>query len=187
MTQQVIRKTHPVRAAIIMMFNPGEILKTGISHIPWPFSLSVSTAAFMIFFLQTGLDLWRSGMKSFASVLLLAGEGALFGLFGVGLLASLAWVLGKVAGGDKPYKWAISAFGLSYCSSFIYGVLGLITSFALGWNTSIAFGVTGVLWATGPIISSIREMTKGRMVVSVFIATLCSSLLLLGWSILGNQ
>jgi len=32
----------------------------------------------------------------------------------------------------------------------------------LGCRTSIAFGVTGVLWATGPIIMSIREMSGGK-------------------------
>lgn len=187
MTTGILKKTHPVRAAIIMMFNPGEILKSSLSQIPWPFSLAVSTISFALFFLQTGLDLWRTGQGDIAGALLLAAQGAGLGLVGVALLGALAWVLSKAAGGKKPFTWAISAFGLSYCSTFIYGAAGLIAFFALGWNASVAFGVTGVLWATGPIIATIREMTNGRTVVSVIIATCCSSLLLLGWAFLGNR
>ena len=187
MTTTTVKQPNAIRSAIIMMFNPGEVLKNSISHIKWPFSLGISMTAFMLFFFQTGLDLLRTGQKSFPFVLLLVLEGALFGIFGVGLLAALAWILAKLFRGDKTLSWVVTAFGLSYCSSLIYGLLGLIAAFVLNWNTSIAFGVTGVLWATGPIISTIREMLRGKMMISIIIATICSSLLLCGWSLLGNM
>lgn len=186
MSLVTLKRTHPIRSACIMMFNPGEVLKTSIAHVPWPFSLAVSMLAFMLLFLQTGLDLVRTGQKPVSSIWLLLLVGAAYGIFGIGLLAGLAWLLAKLFGGDKTFSWAVSAFGLSYSSSLIYGLTGLLAALFLNWNTAIAFGVTGVLWATGPVISSIREMVKGKMAVSVIIATICSSLLLLGWSFIGN-
>lgn len=179
-------KAHPFRSALVMMFNPGEILKHQMAHIPWPFSLAVSMTAFMLFFLQTGLDLLRTGRKELSFVLLLVLAGALMGSLGVGLLAGLAWSLSKMFRGGKSFSWAVSAFGLSYSSSLVYGLTGLITALAFNWNTAIAFGATGVLWATSPVISTVKEMVNGKTGISVFIATLTSSLLLCGWSLLGN-
>ena len=187
MTTETVNRPHPVRSAIIMMFNPGEIIKSNIAHIKWPFSLMISMSAFILFFLQTGLDLMRAGQKQLPFVLLLVLEGALFGFIGVGFLAAFSWVVAGIFRGEKTFKWVVTAFGLSFCSSLVYGLFGLITALVLNWNTSIVFGVTGVLWATGPIISTIREMLRGRTVMSIIMATLCCSLLLCGWSLLGNM
>jgi hypothetical protein len=169
-----------------MMLNPGAVLKKTVSKVPWPFSLSISALAFTLFFMQTGLDLMRIGLKDIKFVLLLSVEGFLFGSAGIALLAVIAWGLTRIFKGKKPLGWAISAFGLGYCSTLIFTVLGLFFSLVLHWNTSVAFGVTGVLWATGPMIASIKEMSRGSTTLSVIVATICSGLLLLGWSLLGN-
>jgi hypothetical protein len=50
----------------------------------------------------------------------------------------------------------------------------------------VAFGVTGVLWATGPMIASIKQMSRENTALSVIVATVCSGLLLFGWVLLGN-
>lgn len=181
-----VNRSHTLRSAIIMMFNPGEIVKSNIAGIKWPFSLMISMGAFIIFFLQTGLDLMRTGQKQPPFVLLLVLEGAVFGFAGVGFLAALSWAVARVFHGDKTFQWVVTAFGLSFCSLLVYGLIGLPASLLLNWNTSIVFGVTGVLWATGPIISTIREMLRGKTAISIIMATLCCSLLLLGWSLLGN-
>lgn len=181
-----VKRPNPFRAALTMMLNPGAVLKKTVSKIPWPFSLSISALAFMLFFMQTGLDLMRIGLKDIKFVLLLSFEGFLFGSVGIALLAVIAWGLTKVFKGNKSIGWAISAFGLGYCSTLIFTILGLFFSLVLHWNTSVAFGVTGVLWATGPMIASIKEMSRGSTTLSVIVATICSGLLLLGWSLLGN-
>lgn len=174
------------RTALTMMINPGSVLQKAVTGIPWPLSLCISGLAFLLFFMQTGLDLWRNGLKEFSFVLWLSGAGLLFGSFGIALLSMLAWGITKIFRGGKSPGWAISAFGLGYCSTLIFTIFGMFFSLVLHWNTSIAFGVSGVLWATGPMIASIKEMSHGKTALSVIIATLCSGLLLLGWSILGN-
>jgi hypothetical protein len=75
---------------------------------------------------------------------------------------------------------------MGYFSTLIFTVLGMFFSIFLHWNTSVAFGVSGVLWATGPMIASIREMSRDNTTLSVILATICSGLLLLGWVLLGN-
>lgn len=81
---------------------------------------------------------------------------------------------------------AVSSFCLSYSGALIYGVLGIAFSLILGWKTSLAFGITGVLWAIGPIIITIRELTGGKNSLSVPIAALVSAVVLISWSAFGN-
>jgi len=176
----------PWRAVFIMMINPNVVLKKMVGRIPWPFSLAISALAFMLFFMQTGLDLMRIGLKGSGFVVLLSVEGLLFGSLGIALLAMIAWGITRVFKGNKPLGWAISAFGLGYCSTLIFTILGMFFSLLLNWNTSVAFGVSGVLWATGPMIASIKEMSRDNTALSVIVATICGGLLLLGWALLGN-
>jgi len=63
--------------------------------------------------------------------------------------------------------------------------VGLIFNLAAGWNTAIAFGVTGVLWALLPVIAILREMTGEKLGVSLAISTLCGGLILCGWALVG--
>lgn len=180
------KRPNPLRAAFAMMINPGAVLQKAVARIPWPFSLCISALAFMLFFMQTGLDLLRIGQKGPGFVVLLSVEGLLFGSLGIAVLAAIAWVITRLFRGNKPLGWAVSAFGLGYCSTLIFTVLGMVFSLVLHWNTSVAFGVTGVLWATGPMIASIKQMSRENTALSVIVATVCSGLLLFGWVLLGN-
>jgi hypothetical protein len=186
LSKPTTKRPNPWRAALTMMINPSGVLKNSVAKIPWPFSLAISGLAFMLFFMQTGLDLHRIGLKGVGFVVLLSVLGFLIGTFGIALLAVFAWTITKLFKGDKPLKWAVSAFGLGYCSTLIFTVLGLLFSLFLHWNTSVAFGVSGLLWATGPMIASIKEMSRDKTALSVIVATLCSGILLLGWALLGN-
>jgi hypothetical protein len=181
-------RIHPnsVRTALSMMVNPGAVLKKAVAGIPWPFSLSISSLAFLLFFLQTGLDLFRTGQKGIGFILLLSLEGLLFGSVGIAALAMIAWGITKAFKGNKSLKWVISAFGLGYSSTLIFTFLGLLFSLILHWNTSVAFGVSGVLWATGSMIATVKEMSQDNTFLAVLIATICCGLLLLGWALLGN-
>jgi len=46
--------------------------------------------------------------------------------------------------------------------------------------------VTGVLWALGPMIATLREMLGGRIEPSVILATILGGLTLFGWAFLGT-
>lgn len=179
---------HPIpwRAALMMMLNPAAAVNSAAARIPWPVSLVISALAFMVFFLQTGLDLVRIGLRGVGFVVVLSLEGLLFGSLGIGLLATIAWVLTKLFRGNKSLGWALSAFGLAYCSTLIFTSLGLVCALVLHWNTSVAFGVSGVLWASMPMMATIREMSRGNTLLSLVVATVCTSLLLFGWAFLGN-
>lgn len=169
-----------------MILNPGAVLKQAMSKVPWSFSLSVSALAFALFFLSTGLDLLRTGQKGVPFVILITVLGALYGSIGISLIALLAWVLCRAFGYTHKITWAIAAFGLGYSSTLIYALLGVAFSLLFHWKTSVAFGVTGVLWAIGPMTATIKSMTKDRLGISILLATICSGLLLFGWSMLGN-
>ena len=168
-----------------MMINPAGTLKNALIT-KWYFAVVISALAFGLFFGQTGLDLYKTGQKGWDFVVLSGGAGMVYGIVAIPLLAVVIWVILKAAKTDKSLLQTISSFCLSYSGALIYGIIGIIFSLALGWKTSVAFGVTGVLWAIGPMIITIRDLTGGRNALSVPIATTVGIAVLISWSVLGN-
>lgn len=171
------------KSILLMMVNPAGVLKRRMASISFVWALAVSGTAFTLFFLQTGLDLYRNG-KPGPLVVVLASIGLIYGTVIVAAIAMVAWQLTRLFGGTKSIDWSVKAFALGYSPALIYATLGLLVNAIFHWKTAIAFGVTGMLWALGPMIAAIKEMTDQKTGVSMVIATLCGGLLLLGWSVL---
>lgn len=186
MQKTEIAKASKVRIVLSMMLSPASVLKSAVSGIPWFFSVLISAAAFCLFFLQTGLDLYKTGQKEIWFVIFSAIAGAAYGLLVIPLLGVIIWGILKLTKSDKDLKWIISSFCLSYSGALIYGIIGIVFSILLAWKTSVAFGVTGVLWAIGPMIISIRATTDGKNTMSIPIATIVSIIVLLSWSLFGQ-
>lgn len=174
------------KTALNMIINPGEVVKSQMSRIPWPYSIIISGLSFTLFFLQTGLDMFRSGQIEMSTVVLIAMLGLLYGTVGVALIAVMAWALSQAAERAYTIDWAISSFALGYSATLVYALSGIVFSLALGWKTAVAFGVTGVLWALRPTLFTIRQMSGDRVAFSITLATLCGAILLMGWAFLGR-
>lgn len=179
-------KISNIKVIFGMMINPTSVLKSIILKTKWQFSLIVSGLAFALFFLQTGLDLFRTGQKTFSHILVLSGAGIIYGAVCIPLISSLMWIVLKIGKSDKTLFQTIAVFCMSYSGSLIYGIIGLGFSLGMGWKTAVAFGVTGVLWAIGPMIISVRELTGGKNSLSIPIATLFSLVVLFSWAFIGN-
>ena len=179
-------KTPYFRTLISMMLSPGSVLKSAMNHVPWMFSVIVSATAFALFFLMTGLDLYKTGQQEMLFVIVSVVAGAVYGLVVIPALGAIIWAILKVFKTDKTLGWTVSAFCLSYSGALIYGIIGLVFSLTLGWKTAVAFGVTGVLWALGPMMATLREMTKGKTVLSIILATLVGAAVLVSWSYFGK-
>jgi len=174
-------------ALLSFMMNPGGMLKSRMEAYGWPWALLVSGTAFFLFFLQTGLDLARAGHADTVRVASLAAIGLAYGTIGVVVLGALAWLLARPFSADAGTAgWVIRSFGLGYAPALVYGVLGLSANLFLGWNTAVAFGITGALWALGPMTATVREMITDKPWVSATLATFCGGLLLFGWAWLGQ-
>jgi len=174
------------KTALNMIINPGEVVKSQMTKVPWPYSLTVSGLSFTLFFLQTGLDLQRNGQIEASGVVLMAMLGLLYGTVGVALMAVMVWALSQAGQRGLNMEWAISAFALGYSATFIYALSGLVFSLAFGWKTAVAFGVTGVLWALRPTLYTIKQMSGERVAFSIAMTTLCGAILLIGWALLGR-
>lgn len=174
------------RIALNMMINPGEVVKSQMTRIPWPYSILISGLAFSLFFLQTGLDMLRSGQIEVFTVVLITMLGLLYGTAGIALIAVMTWALSQAADRAYTIDWAISSFSLGYSATLVYALIGVVFSVALEWKTAVAFGVTGVLWALRPTLYTIRQMSGDRVAFSITLATLCGALLLMGWAVLGR-
>jgi len=175
-----------VRSLFAVVTNPRVVFQEHIQHIPAPLCLLVSGLAFSLFYLQTGLDIAQPGWRGWLLAGALMALGAIVGTAGVGILALIAWVLTRPFGETQPVGWAVKAFGLAYVPSLIYVLLGLFANVVLGWNTALSFGVTGLLWALGPMIVAIRQMAGGRTGVAVVLATICGALMLSGWALIAG-
>ena len=183
-----------IKAGLLIFINPGGALKGARSQLPIHVALGVSGIAFGLFFLQTGLDLLRVGhqtlprfaMTGNAGVVALCLLGVLYGTLGVVFLSAIAWVATRALGATLTFEATVRALALGYCPALVYAVFGLVMNVAFHWNTSLAFGVTGVLWALGPMIATLREMLGGRIEPSVILATILGGLTLFGWAFLGT-
>lgn len=180
-----IRKQSIFRIIIGMMINPAGALRSAFT-CKWYLALSVSALAFGLFFAQTGLDLYKTGQKNWDFVFLSVITGILYGLLIIPLIGVMIWAILKFTKSKKDVKWIVSTFCLSYSGALIYGIIGLVFSIVLAWKTSVAFGVTGVLWAIGPMIITIRAATDGKNAMSIPIATIVCSVVLLSWSLFGQ-
>lgn len=179
-------KVSKTRLLLNMMLSPASALASSISNIPIWFPIVISSAAFCLFFLQTGLDLYKTGQKELSFVYASGIAGIVYGLIFIPLISLVIWWFLKLGKTQKTLKWVISSICLSYSGSLFYGAAGLIFSLFFAWKTSLAFGATGVIWATGPMIVAIRAATDGQNKLSVPIATLVCALVLVSWSLFGQ-
>ncbi|MEW6555542.1 MAG: hypothetical protein AB1384_14810 [Actinomycetota bacterium] len=173
------------RSAFSMILNPAQAVKGALESVPWVYSLAISGMAFTLFFLQTGLDMYRVGTASTRAAVGFTFLGTALGTAGVALVATLAWAASRPLGGDRSLQWTIRAFCLAYTPTIIFCTVGLVFNLAVGWNTAIAFGITGVLWALYPILAICREMTGEKLWASMAISTVCGALVLSAWALLG--
>lgn len=186
MNPQSHPKQSQLRTVFTMIANPGEVIKKQMIKIPWPYTILISGLAFTLFFLQTGIDLFRAGSIDIDWVILIAMIGLFFGTAGVLLLAMLSYLLAQAGKRDLTPGWVISNFALGYSVTLIYSVCGLIFSLVFHWNTAVAFGITGVLWSLRPTLFTIKQMSGDAVALSVVLTTLCGPIMLLGWGMLGQ-
>ena len=181
------KKPSLLRTALSVMIDPGNLLKSRVPETGFGVALGVSGLAFLLFFLQTGIDRAREGQIGAKTVVVLSFVGLVFGTVGVSIIGLVGWTGVHLMGGNGSPGEAIRAFGLAYSPTLIYAAVGLIFNLLLGWNTAVAFGVTGLLWALGPMIGALKEMMGGRSGAAASLATLCGLLVLFGWVRLGGM
>jgi hypothetical protein len=169
-----------IKALFLTMFNPRQVMDNLLPPVTTPIALCISGLAFLLFFLQTGMDMHNLGKTIGLSLM-----GLGYGVFGVSCIAAIAWLCCRPFGNHKTVFWAAGAFGLSFSPALIYLVIGLIFNVFFGWNTALVFGVTGVLWSLPGMITAIQEMLPNRTLASIILATLCCSVLIFGWTWLG--
>lgn len=186
MNPQSHPKQSQLRTVLTMIANPGEVIKNQMIRVPWPYSILISGLAFTLFFLQTGIDLFRAGTIGVDWVILIAMIGLIFGTVGVVLLAMLIYLVVQAGKRDLTPGGVIANFALGYTVTLVYSLCGLLFSLAFSWNTAVAFGITGVLWALRPTLFTIKQMSGEATALSVVLTTLCGAIMLFGWGLLGR-
>jgi len=176
----------PPRSALAMILSPAQVVRGALDQVPWPVSLGISGLAFTLFFLQTGLDMHRVGTASTGAAVGFTFLGLAFGTAGVAVTAAVAWAASRTLGCERSLQWAVCSFCLGYTPTLIFVVVGLVFNLVAGWNTAVAFGVTGVLWALYPTLATVREMTGQKLGASLVISTVCGALILCGWALVGT-
>lgn len=160
-------------ASIMEQHNPG-----GSSYL----FLIVSAFAYLLFFLQVGIDKLRAEMVQTNYIIKLSGVGFIVGYLGVLLISTVVWVLIKLVKGDWSLSKVIGCMAISHGSTLVYMILGVLAQLILGWNTALAFGVTGLLWSLFPIANSIKLMTKNNIKGTVIITTIVGLMLMFVWN-----
>jgi hypothetical protein len=154
---------------------------------PWVVLAAVlaSSLAFLALFVQTTLDLQRTGVAQPGRVYNAMILGLLLGSAGVALIAMVLWAVARLSGTAHSPLWTLAACALAYAPALFYGCLGLAANLLWGWNTAASFGATGMVWALAPLIGTARRLAPGKTWLAVTLATLAGALLLAGWVVLG--
>lgn len=163
-----------------LLLDPAGLIVRRLEGVGTAAAMVVSTLAFTTISLQAALDLARTRGDEWDALAALVLRGALLGSVGVAGLAMLAWLLTRPFGTPGPGH-ALRAIGGAYGSALIYGIVGLGLNLLLGWNTAVACGVSGLLWALGPLFLALRELAGGRSGVAALLATLGGAAMLGGW------
>ncbi|MBC7121804.1 MAG: hypothetical protein H5T94_00910 [Pseudothermotoga sp.] len=174
-------------AILPMMFNPGAFLQVRLKDVNVLFSLFVPALGFGLFFMQTGLDLFKTGQKSMNFVYTISIVGLAYGALVVPFFGVLLWLFLKISKSKVSFKETIGAMCLSYSGLLVYMAFGMIFSIFLNWRTSIAFGATGVVWSMGATMGTIRQLSGGKTALSVILSTVFGVLVLLSWYYVGNM
>lgn len=185
-TTDAQKKTSVFGLVFGMMAAPGQLLQKSLSNVSWAVAYGISGVAFLLFFLQTGLDMMRAGKMDTEEVVLLSGLGFLYGTLGVMIVGVFAWAGIQGFGKTHNMQEILRAFGLAYSPTLVYAVCGLVFNVVLEWNTAVAFGVTGLLWALNPISATIRHFCEDKTTPAVVLTTICGLLMLIGWAFLGG-
>jgi hypothetical protein len=163
--------------------NPGILLKNHMQRYSWQWALGVSGLAFMLFFMQTSLDVNRAGYADGGYIAGMTFTGLLYGTAGVAFFALLAKILVRSSEKMHTTEWTVKAFGLGYAPALVYSVCGLLANIFFGWNTALTFGIPGVLWVTRPMTATLQEMTGGKKFISLIITLVFSFMIIFGWSL----
>ena len=174
-------------AILPMMFNPGAFLENRLKDVSVLFSLFVPALGFGLFFMQTGLDLFKTGQKSMNFVYTISIVGVAYGALLIPFFGVLLWLFLKISKSKVSFKETIGAMCLSYSGLLVYTALGMIFSIFLNWRTSIAFGATGVVWSMGATMGTIRQLSGGKTALSVILSTMFGVLVLLSWYYVGKM
>lgn len=180
------RKTSTLGSILPMMFNPGTFLQNYIQKTPLIFSILVSSFAFGLFFLQTGLDLQRTGQKTMDFVYTIGGMGFLYGALIIPLFGIMLWLFLKIARSKSTFKQTLSATCLSYSGLLVYSIFGLVFLLLFNWRTSVAFGTTGAVWSIGALIGTVRQLSNGKTALAIILATLFGTVVLFSWYYVAN-
>ena len=176
----------PWRIFFGMITSPAQTISRQLQGLHWGFALAVSGIAFVLLFLQTGLDLQRAGKIDNTEVLYTALKGLAMGTAGMLVIAAVIWAGSKLWGHTGSIADAVRITGLAFCATLLYSLCGLIINLTLQWNTAVAFGVTGLLWALNPVSAAVKQFTNEKTVPAIVLTTLCGVLLLAGWAYLGG-
>ncbi|HEY8543214.1 MAG TPA: YIP1 family protein [Pseudothermotoga sp.] len=180
------KKASTFGSILPMMFNPAAFLQNYFERMSLIFSILISGLGFGLFFLQTGLDLYKTGQKPLNFAYKIGGIGFLYGVLIIPFFGILLWIFLKIARSKSTFKQTLCATCLSYSSLLIYSIFGMIFSILLNWRTSIAFGTTGAVWSIGTLIGTIRQLSNGKTGLAVFLSIVFGTIVLFSWYYVGN-
>ncbi len=163
----------------IYLFNPGELIGQKPKAATFIMGFVISALAFALFYLQTAID---TDVPIIYSLI----KGVLFGTIGIALASILIWLIVKMVGNTAELFSVMSIVSLSYFSTLIFTLVGLLLYFSFGWNTAMTCGITGVLAAFVPMSGAITRLCKGKQTLNIMIVTCTGMYALLFWGILNN-
>ncbi len=176
-----INRIESIKHIIFLMLNPSSVLTDGQVH-KWYLDLILPAFAWMLFFLQVGLDRHRQSGYPPGKIVLLSFIGLIAGYVVVFLTGILMSMLLTVFGKNIRLQLGISCIALSHTYKTFSLILGLLYNF-FGYSSSVAFGTVGLLATLLPVYSGIRGLTRGTTFLAPVLAALIGLIFLVFWQL----
>ena len=135
----------------IMCFNPSALIKKSNNHKLKYIGLAVPALTFLLYFWQYGADRLRLQLTGNSDVALLC----LFGLIAGPVLVTLTAAILKIFIKQAAFSDLVTDVGFTFSLPLLINFIGLLFNAIFDMNTSLIFGLTGVLFSIIPLFDVI--------------------------------
>ncbi len=142
----------------IMCFNPSALIKGSHNHKLKYIGLAVPALTFLLYFWQYGADRLRLQLTGNSDVALLC----LFGLIAGPVLTALTAAILKIFIRQTAFSDLVTDIGFTFSLPLLINLVGLILNAIFDINTSVIFGLTGVLFSIIPLFDVICASIKTK-------------------------
>ena len=184
----IVLKNQPQKKGFVLLdfileaSNPS-ILYLEETKIPWIFYMIFPALSYLFLFLQTGLDRADMGFIEPAGVFKTSVYGLILGCILFFFLSAVLFLIAYIFKKPIEFLKVLECVGIAHLLPLIINLSGFTFRFLTGWDTSVTFGLTGVMISLIPLLGFILNIYKNKITPVLINITALGIAIILGCNI----